>query len=300
MNSKHIIILLILQISLFGYSQNLSQEVRQDFCKNAKINYFYGTDTFKSWIVISAQRIGLRTPLEIEEALQNICNNTELQEEILKNIDKLGGSREFKEQQYIEIGMKPQNAKFLNDYMTLKYNSTNKENQINNAVKDTITQIKNPITETINKLTNSELTKLIYPNEVYVNDSTFIKKRGNDIYHFRFIDKILFNNNNNEEIVLILASYKIINGLENNQPILDLIVTDILDEEERSYITRGVVNPKCNTNDLIYNIKYIFNDVYLAIGNVNDLDKNGNIKQYCYSLTKKFYSSAYTTTLGKE
>ena len=196
--------------------------------------------------------------------------------------------------------MKPQNAKFLNDYMILKYQNTNKENQTNSPVKNTVSQIKNPITETINILTNSKLTKLIYPDEVYVNDSTFIKKKGNDIYHLRFIDKKTFYNNNNEEIVLILASYKIINGLESNQPILNLIVTDILDEEERNYILRGIVNVKCSTNDLIYNVRYIFNDVYLAIGNVNDLDENGNIKQYCYSLTKKFYSSAYTITLDKE
>lgn len=205
MNSKYIIIIILFQISILGYSQNLSTTVRQDFCENAKINYYYGTDSFRNWIVISAQKIGLKTPLEIDEALQNICDNIELQEEFFKCIDRLGGSRQFKELQYIKIGMKPKNAKFLNDYMILKYNDNKNENQVyqpkhtDDFVKDTIV------------IDKKELLKSIYPKSNFLNDSLILRK-----------ETVLKIQGGYEEIEfksIVLKEYSFINEIEDKERI---------------------------------------------------------------------------------
>jgi hypothetical protein len=195
--------------------------------------------------------------------------------------------------EFIEVNMTPEEIMLQKKERTL---ALEKEKTVK---KEIITPVKNSYAEEINKLTNPELTKMIFPKEMYVNDSTFIMKRGNDMYHLRFIDKLPFINNNYEEVVMMLASYKIVNDVESNQPILDILVTDFLNEDDNRYVTRGVIRQNCNTKDLIYNVKYIFGEACIAVGNINDLNDDGKIIQRGYTLTKKFYNSTYSTTINK-
>lgn len=163
MNSKHIIILLILQISIFGYAQDLSKEVREDFCKSAIVNYYYGTDNFRNLMNISAKKIGLNTPSMFENAIKNLCSNIKLQDEFFKNLNEV--SRGLDKEQYISIGMNPHNVKILYDYVLLKYhpidnkNENNKSEIIDDFVKDTII---------INK---KALLQSIYPKTTFLNDT---------------------------------------------------------------------------------------------------------------------------------
>lgn len=130
MKQKTILLLTVLTaFNMFLNSQTLSKEVRNDFCINAIANYYYGTDAFRGLMNISAKRIGLNTPLKIENAIQNLCSNIELQNEFFKNLHEI--SRGLDKEQYISIGMKPQNAKLLNDYIMLKYHVINKGTEKN-------------------------------------------------------------------------------------------------------------------------------------------------------------------------
>ncbi|WP_027382462.1 hypothetical protein [Epilithonimonas caeni] len=165
-------------IFIFGFcflkSQILTKDIRNDFCRNAKLNFYYGSDSFRGWMTTSAQRLGYKTPHEIEEAVQKICSNDKLQDEFFKSVDRLGGSREFKEQQYISIGMKPLNAKLLNDYMILKYH-TQSEEEIKQLDK------KYGIKDTL-MFTKAELLKSSFPKSNFINDSlTIVKQYLEDI-----------------------------------------------------------------------------------------------------------------------
>jgi hypothetical protein len=169
MKTKTFLTFSLILISILGYSQNLSTEVRKDFCKNAILNAYFGSGSLKSWIIISAQKVGYKTPFEIENAVQNLCSDIKLQNEILENIDKLGGSKEFKEQQFLSIGMTPKNAKFLSDYLLLKrinnQKNTPKVEEIdNNFVKDSTVIDKKKLLRNI-------------PKSKFTNDSTAIFRR---------------------------------------------------------------------------------------------------------------------------
>ena len=169
---KKIIFLFVFNLVAFSFvnSQTLGKEVRNDFCRNAIVNAYFGSGSLKSWIIISAQKLGYKTPLEIESAVRNLCSNITLQNEILNNIDRLGGSREFKEQQFLSIGMTPKNSKLISYYLLLKRvndqkNTTNVENIDYNFVKDSIVINKREI-----------LTKM-FPNSSFENDSTIVRKQ---------------------------------------------------------------------------------------------------------------------------
>ncbi len=164
---------IVLVVFLFFNSikgQTLSKEVRNDFCRNTIVNVYFGRGSLKSWVIISAQKLGYKTPLEIENAVRNLCSNITLQNEILNSIDRLGGSREFKEQQFLSIGMTPKNSKLISDYLLLKRvneqkNTPKDENIDYNFVKDSIVIDKREI-----------LTKM-FPNSSFENDSTIVRKQ---------------------------------------------------------------------------------------------------------------------------
>jgi hypothetical protein len=61
----------------------LPQNVREDFCRNAQINFKYGSDAFKAWIIHSGRQIGYNSIIQIENAVKNICANKPLQDEFL-------------------------------------------------------------------------------------------------------------------------------------------------------------------------------------------------------------------------
>lgn len=133
MNYKMLFLLLTFQLSTLGNSQALSNSVRQDFCRNAVLNYEYGTNMFRTWMIQSARSIGVNDPYEINIAVLNIAKNQKLQEEFFKNINRLGGDKSFRIQQFTSIGMTFQHSVILVDYIYLKYNS------------QTISNIKNEV-----------------------------------------------------------------------------------------------------------------------------------------------------------
>jgi hypothetical protein len=145
--------------SVFGQTKQLPQEVRTDFCKNAYYNYKYGTDAFKVWMTTSARNIGFNSIVDIEIAIENICNNKKLQDEFFLNILRIGGSRDFIFLQFQSIGMTAVNAKTLTDYLVEKENDqtqvVTQENPTNNQ----------EVQHKANSITYNEITG--YPNEIY-------------------------------------------------------------------------------------------------------------------------------------
>ncbi len=156
-------------------AQTLTKDVRNDFCRNAKVNFYYGSNSFRGWMVISAQRLGYQTPLEIEKAVLNICVDVKLQEEFFKSVDRLGGDRSFKEQQYIAIGMKPYNAKLINDYMMLKNHLQEQKNPPKNPV------FEDDLVNESNVINKKQLLQSIYPKSILLNDSTVLRKEIFDV-----------------------------------------------------------------------------------------------------------------------
>ena len=66
--------------------QTLSKEVRNDFCINAKYNYFYRTNSFFELMNLTLKRIGISDPYKMDEAVKNICNNESLQNSFFENV----------------------------------------------------------------------------------------------------------------------------------------------------------------------------------------------------------------------
>lgn len=118
MKSKtSILVIFYLQLSVLCNAQSLSNTVRQDFCKNAVENYYYGTGTFSNLMNISAKRIGLDTPFKINNAVQNLCSNIKLQNEVFKNMHELSRGL-YEVEQYMSVGMRRENAIKLVEYYT--------------------------------------------------------------------------------------------------------------------------------------------------------------------------------------
>lgn len=176
MNSKLILLLLCLQSSITINAQNLSKDVRQDFCKNAVLNYEYGTNMFKAWMNQSARAIGIQTPYEIEEAVQNIATNQKLQEEFFKNVNRLGGNKDFKIQQFTSIGMTVQHAKLLVDYIYLKYSvvTTSKvQKDVEDESEEELIVVKKQSDTTIAKLNTTPCK--VYKKEAWIYNKNSFK-----------------------------------------------------------------------------------------------------------------------------
>ncbi|STC98291.1 hypothetical protein [Elizabethkingia anophelis] len=118
---KIFIILLVFGFT-FLKSQKLSNTVRNDFCQNAKYNYFYGTNSFFALMNISLKKIGISDPYKMTEAVKNICNNVRLQDSFFESVHEI--SRGLDKQQYLSIGMNFQNVQILTVYMSNKNNTT--------------------------------------------------------------------------------------------------------------------------------------------------------------------------------
>jgi hypothetical protein len=109
--------LLILVQSVYGQNKQLPQAVRKDFCKTASYNYKYGTDAFKVWMMTSARNIGYNSLIDIEIAIENICENKKLQDAFFQNVLNIGGGRDFVFMQFHSIGMSATNANILTNYL---------------------------------------------------------------------------------------------------------------------------------------------------------------------------------------
>lgn len=283
MNSKLILLLLCLQSAITINAQNLSKDVREDFCKNAIIEYYYGTGSLKTWLIQSARTIGILTPKEIEESIQNISKNEKLQEEFFKNFSRLGGSKEFKVLQFTNIRMEVEHAKLLVDYIYLKYNNTN--------TSDFKKEIENDFIEVTNKINNHNLLKSIFPQGIFVNDSLILQKQNflnsnntNEEVEFRteVAKQILYTSNKDEErLLVVLSSYK----NKENDLTPTYINTLIFSIEGNNFkmVKQGRINLDSEyKTEINYNLIFENNNHHFVIEYVNE-EKN-IVKKY-YNLT---------------
>jgi hypothetical protein len=163
--------------------------VRQDFCKNAIENYYYGTGTFNNLMNISAKRIGLNTPLKIDNAVQNLCSNIKLQNEVFKNMHELSRGL-YEEEQYMSIGMRRANAMKLVHYYTAI-------EDVKNRKKLELSKINVQI-EKKNKTPNTlplQLSELNNNPILTINDTLKIK---NDL--FQIVDSLMNRNVKDEKV----------------------------------------------------------------------------------------------------
>ncbi|MBS1572184.1 MAG: hypothetical protein JST62_07320 [Bacteroidetes bacterium] len=203
---KRIIALLLILLCHLAYAQNgqLPHKVRTDFCRNAYINYKYGSDAFKAWMIQSARNIGLTSLVEIQTAIENICNNKELQDDFFKTAYRIGGSRDFIFSQFLSIDMTAENAKILTDYLIAKYGTVVSTKIVDEEyIKDTTV------------IEDGNLLRSLYPKGQLQSD-TSITYRQNTIgvennqavYNAKIIRQFLFeksSNNVNDEPTEILA-----------------------------------------------------------------------------------------------
>jgi len=238
-------------------SQQLSNAVRNDFCRNAIFNFYYGSNNFRSWMVLSGKNLGINTPQQITNSVRNICKNIPLQEEFFKNINNLGGSKDFKEQQYVSIGMKPINAKILNDYVYLKYNSIQRQPE-----KETKSLLEKQAPKDSMNITNEYLLQTIFPKGRML-ENNLIQREENSIdistgknvvtkYLTRVKDRLYYYDNE-ENIVtfIILESYTPMQNV-NKKNIKILRFEDF----GKGYSIKGQRNHIIETEDITYKILY--------------------------------------------
>lgn len=132
MKLKILLLIIFTQLSVTCYSQKAKTTskkttqsplsiARRDFSSNVEYNFHYGSDAFKYWFMMSARDIGITSPNEIEKEVKNIDKNQKLQDAFFSRINSIGGSRDFKIEQFYQIGMTIKNATVLTDYMIAKY-----------------------------------------------------------------------------------------------------------------------------------------------------------------------------------
>lgn len=153
--------------------QTLSKEVRNDFCTNAKYNYFYGTNSFYGLMNLTLKKIGISDLYKMDEAVKNICNNESLQNSFFESVHNV--SRGLDKQQYLSMGMKYSNVEKLINYIISK-----------NNLKKQIDLPKNPVFEDdlvneSNIINKKELLQSIYPKSILLNDSTVLRKEIFDV-----------------------------------------------------------------------------------------------------------------------
>ncbi|HFK5508595.1 hypothetical protein [Elizabethkingia anophelis] len=238
-------------------SQQLSNAVRNDFCKNAIFNFYYGSNTFRSWMVLSGRNLGINTPQQITNSVRNICKNIPLQEEFFKKINNLGGSKDFKEQQYVSIGMKPINAKILNDYVYLKYNNIQRQPE-----EETKSLLEKQAPKDSMNITNEYLLQTIFPKGRML-ENNLIQREENSIdistgknvitkYLTRVKDRLYyFDNEENIVTFIILESYTPMQNV-NKKNIKILRFEDF----GKGYSIKGQRNHIIETEDITYKILY--------------------------------------------
>ena len=156
-NLKKLTTILILIVSLnICSAQELSKIVRNDFCKNAEFDSKYGNGNMKTLLGYCARNIGINTFEELVTAIENICNNYKLQEEFFKLIYSSNSNRDVLFMQFHSIGMKPENATKLTDYVLAKYDN---ENKVDNNTE---------FINTTKKTQNFDLSKDKYENETAI------------------------------------------------------------------------------------------------------------------------------------
>lgn len=287
-----ILVMFYLQLSVLCNAQSLSNTVRQDFCKNAIENYYYGTGTFSNLMNISANRIGLDTPLKIDIAVQNLCSNIKLQNEVFKNIHELTKGL-FEVEQYMSIGMRRENAIKLVDYYTsiesirnrkeLELSKINvqkeKKNRILNYEPLHLSELNNNPTLTINDTLNIKNDLFQIVDSLMNRNIKDEKVRFSDLkYSFIFeVDSSgnishLINSFNNKKVIINLKSLKFNEGgyvIDNNNIkkqvsfVYPLKIT-VTSSNASSEIDVSVKRENNNYNNYIYNIECIDTSPYAS------------------------------------
>lgn len=261
--------------------QTLSKEVRNDFCINAKYNYFYRTNSFFELMNLTLKRIGISDPYKMDEAVKNICNNESLQNSFFENVHNV--SRGLDKQQYLSMGMKYSNVEKLSDYIISKYN-----------LKKQFDLSKNPLFEDdlvneSNVINKKQLLQSIYPKSILLNDSTVLRKEifdviggGNTEIEFKTIIAKEYSytdeKNDEERVKIFLYSEK-----EKASAFLDvLIMTDLGEKgyksiENASFNRRRLHIDKSKTNisgfeTIKENGKTYFVINYIDENNINKSD----------------------------
>ncbi|MCT3644061.1 hypothetical protein HZQ97_07870 [Elizabethkingia anophelis] len=192
--------LLFLGVSFFSLplltqGQTLTKNVRNDFCQNAKYNYFYGTNSFFALMNISLKKIGITDPYKMTEAVKNICNNTILQDTFFENVHEI--SRGLDKQQYLSIGMNSQNAQILTEYMSNKNNTTYQPIQKKSDNKTSFEDTDDDHVEITKVISQKDKLKKYLPkkltniNQLFTN-SNFIERLNNLVgkENFNFIKNV--------------------------------------------------------------------------------------------------------------
>jgi hypothetical protein len=175
-----LLVMYILSNTILVRSQTLGREVRNDFCVNAKYNYFYGTNSFFGLMNLTLKRIGISDPYKMDEAVRNICSNESLQNSFFENVYNV--SKGLDKQQYLSMGMKYNNVEKLIDYMALK----NPQKEQNNLPRNTI--INDDLVNESNKIDRKQLLQSIYPKSVFINDSTVLRKESFTNENFKEVE----------------------------------------------------------------------------------------------------------------
>lgn len=174
MKTKTLQLLLLIFSNLLVFGQTLSKDVRNDFCRNAKYNYFYGTGSFYGLMNISLKKIGLTNPNEMNKAVNNICDNEKLQNIFFENIHSI--SRGLDRQQYLSIGMKSENVEKLVKYYN-RIDNENREKEWELSKLENEKQLKN-------KIVNNEslyVSELDNRPKLQITDSLNIKNELEEI-----------------------------------------------------------------------------------------------------------------------
>jgi hypothetical protein len=207
-----ILVIFYLQLSVLCNAQSLSNTVRQDFCKNAIENYYYGTGTFSNLMNISANRIGLDTPLKIDNAVQNLCSNMKLQNEVFKNMHELSRGL-FEVEQYMSIGMRRENAIKLVDYYTkIDISKQRKELELSKINEQKEKKNRVPINEPL------YLSELNNNPTLTINDTLNIK---NDL--IQIVDSLMNRNITDEKIRISDLKYSFLLEVDSSGYISHLI-----------------------------------------------------------------------------
>lgn len=221
--------------------QTLSKEVRNDFCINAKYNYFYGANSFFGLMNLTLKRIGISDPYKMDEAVKNICNNESLQNSFFESVHNV--SRGLDKQQYLSMGMKYSNVEKLTEYIISK-----------NNLKKQIDLPKNPVFEDdlvneSNKIDKKQLLQSLYPKIVFINDSTVLRselwegfggsKSIEVEYKTTVVKEYSYADEKNDEdrLKIILFSKS-----ENKKPYFDIVIMVEEEKNGKEVIIRTVEN----------------------------------------------------------
>lgn len=224
---------------VFSQNEQLPQKVRTDFCKNAYINYKYGSDAFKAWMMQSARNIGLNSLVDIQTAIEKICTNKELQDEFFKTVYRIGGNRDFIFSQFINIDMTAENAKILTDYLIAIYGVDVPEKTSESYINDS--SIVGEI----------QLLKSLYPNgkiqadkSVIYQQTTIGAENNQATYNTKVMKQFLYEtnsnnieNNNTAMLAVVLSSAIIKHNEEKTTPFYSVVLLKKIDDNWKSYQT---------------------------------------------------------------